>query len=127
MESFFKWQASKDYPWYYETISFNDMVIKDWFEFLTDLQHLCLRIEYVSVSENKEQMYIVDKSGREFKMSKDYYFSDKMDREQLYEQCYDFMIDFWGTIARNKNKNKELLNAIYGTEAFKKRTEESEE
>ena len=54
-------------------------------------------------------------------MSKDYYFSDKMDREQLYEQCYDFMIDFWGTIAKNKNKNKELLNAIYGTEAFKSR------
>lgn len=28
---------TKDYPWYYEPISFNDRVIRDWFDFLTNL------------------------------------------------------------------------------------------
>ena len=121
MESFFnfKMKADEDYPWYYKPISFNDMVIKDWLKFLTDLQHMCLHIEYTTVGEHKEQMHILDKAGREFNMSKGYYFSDKMPREQMYDMCYSFMVDFWDTIA--KNKNKELLNAIYGTEAFKSR------
>ncbi len=122
----YKFKASsihdnEDYPWYYKPISFNDIVINDWLDFLTNLQHMGLHIEYAAVDEHKGQMHIFDKSGRELNMSKNYYFSDKMSREQAYELFYDFMADFWDTIAKNKNKTKELLNAIYGTEAFKSR------
>ena len=57
-------------------------------------------MEYITVDEHKDLMCILDKSGRELKMGKDYYFSDKMSREQVYELLYDFMADFWNKLAR---------------------------
>ena len=61
---------------------------------------MCLYMEYITVDEHKDLMCILDKSGRELKMGKDYYFSDKMSREQVYELLYDFMADFWNKLAR---------------------------